>query len=218
MRHLKTNRLFFKKWLYKVNLYEICADLVKSWGIPAVIKYLPDSTCAELADAIRQLNFTAEYEMRARFNSLAFYTNDRNLHECLAARLARWVTYSSAPANQASADIILNGAGSITICKHYPFHKFQYKVQVKRNIPFHIKQSFTAWAVHYVDTIHIPAHTVTWLCTNSSRNGIKYMYVHDINVLTLVMLYLGNYITHYEKYEIQNAPIAKSDKYTIKEV
>jgi hypothetical protein len=105
MKVYRTKKLYFGKWLYKIETATPGASLIKRWGVadsqnfcnnPNDTRLRRHYTTADKEQLLGYINAVEPFlnhdmQMRAEWDSLNFYLNDCDLYKQLQIVLADWI-------------------------------------------------------------------------------------------------------------------------------
>ena len=219
MKIYNTNRLFFKKWLYKVETHISGASYLKRWGVEETLGfcdntgkagfYLKSSTTdkAELKKYILAVQpfLEKEVQLRAESNMLSFFLSDTNLYKELIKSAYPWITSVTEPASDEEAKMLLEGKTSQVLCDQLPHDKFHYKVFLRYQMPTNLRLAFLEWIKNYDDTVRPSKNTVKWLHGGSPYMQDPFIHVSDKNQLLLTKLYLGQYARNTQEFVLRDS-------------
>jgi hypothetical protein len=219
MKIYNTNRLFFKKWLYKVETHISGASYLKRWGVEETLGfcdntgkagfYLRATTTdkAELKKYILAVQpfLNKQVQLRAESNMLSFFLSDTNLYKELIKSAYPWITSVTEPASDEEAKMLLEGKTSQVLCDQLPHDKFHYKVFLRYQMPTNSRLAFLEWIKNYDDTVRPSKNTVKWLLGGSPYMQDPFIHVSDKNQLLLTKLYLGQYARNTQEFVLRDS-------------
>jgi hypothetical protein len=218
MKVFQTKRLYFKKWLYKIETSTPGASMIKRWGIETTIQFCDDTSkqkvlsknysAAEKAHlkkfAVALLPFVKkEMQIRAEWNSLNFFLNDPTLYEEILQELKPWVTSVTKPASDEDAKMLSENQ-SFVLCTELPHKKFNYRVYIRHNMPAGNKRLFLEWLKNYNDSVLPSKGTQTWLNDNIGYFQDPFVYVTDHKLMLMVRLFLGHYARSTQEFVLKD--------------
>lgn len=222
---LKTNRLFYGKWPYKICTSVPGANLVVLKGIEDTRKYCSSNKqpwdftgyqsfvyrrAVSKATLLRYVNLLEPYinqniKLRAEKDSINIFVNDHTLYLDIQRSLKEFVLAVYEPDNTAELETLLDTNGVI-ICNHYPLKKYQYKVYLKSSMPASARTSFYNWAIKFQDTqIHINKGTEQFLCLHRRAWRDHYLYLQDKKMITMVALAAQGHIGKIEEFVLRSS-------------
>lgn len=217
MKVLQTKKLFFGKWLYKIETSTPGASLIKHWGVrnskdyctnPKDNRWRRHYNPADKALLLEYISAVEPFldqnlQMRAEWDTLNFYVNDQDLYLNLKTALSKWVAGVTEPASVEDAES-LKEKGCPVLCNELPYNKFQYRIYLRYQMPAYIRLKFLAWLENYDDSIRPSKGTVKWLSSGNPYFQDPFIYVSDHNLLLMAKLFLGSYARKTEEFVLRN--------------
>ncbi len=207
MKVYQTKRLFFKKFLYKVETKCLGASMVKRCGLDEALKFCNDHTSQKLF----YKNYTAtnkkelkkfitaiepflkkEIQLRAEMNTLTFFLNDKKEYDQLIKVARSWIYSITEPASNEDIEN-LQSKNSLVLCDKLPHDKFKYRIYLKYQMPAHMRLKFLEWAENYTDHLKISKKTQRWLQNGEPYLQDPFLYINTQPNLLMVSLFLGEY-------------------------
>ena len=217
-KKLKTNKLFYGKWPYKITTEVIGGNLIKTRGITAVKQVCQQSgdiwpsryrknvdkkKLFEYASLIEPF-IEDEIRLRAEHNTINIYVKNVKLYDSLVNSLKDFVVSVTEPVNESELSALLSN-NKFVLCDELPKKTFKYKVVLK-SMPVSVKESLLKWADQYPDDkIIIPDHTRRELTAVKSWGTNCYMYVSDSSMLMMVTLATQGYIRRTEEFVVRSS-------------
>lgn len=217
MKTYKTNRLFFGKYLYKIETYAPGANLIKSWGLSRAEEFCTSRTrlryyqnfsdkdkkiLLAYIDAVRPYA-DKEFKTRAEWNTLNFFTNDKQLYQDLRLALSEWIESITEP--ESEADIAaMQSKSSLVLCNQYPHEVFQYRLYIRSSMPLPNRIKFLEWLQHYSDKFHMSSSTEKWLKGDNKYFQDPFIYVIDRNQMLMTSLHLGSWLRSTQEFALRN--------------
>lgn len=202
MKRLKTNRVFYKKWTYKIH-----CNRVKLAG-----SYLSDQGYLLRNQSSLKFNIALDkfrhedMQLRHEGNYTSIFCNDPLLVEKLILTLSDFVLQVYEPASKAELDFFKNNSANKIICDRYPYDLYRYRINLIYQIDVDTKQKFLNWAEKQgLEKIRISNATSRWLSDTIYWTQTPFMYVSNSQVLSMVCLYLGNNIKKVEEFVLRSS-------------
>lgn len=217
MKVYKTNRLYYGKWLYKIETVAPGANLIKYWGFSKMQEFCNSKTTHKYTRSVNNINkdemlkylaaiepfINKDLQTRAEWNTLNFFINDKNLYIKLKKALHNWVVSVTEPDND--TDITsLKSKNSIILCNELPYDRYQYKIYIRTTMPAHQRASFYSWASNYKDEIHFSQGTKKWLTEGLPYFQSPFLYINNRNQLLLVSMHLGHWVRNTHEFVRRN--------------
>lgn len=201
IERLATNKLFYKKWIYKIDCLVEGAFTVKyikslSLRPPEANKFL------ETIHPILQKNVVQTRVEGRHFN---IFCNDEKLFNDLQALLSQWVVKVHSPATNLEKQFLLDNNHRKILRDRYHKNTFRYKIILQENTSFEVKNKFYDWLLKYDNSkIDISYNTALWLSGRNKYATNPFIYISDNQMLSLVCMYLGNNIKFIEEYVLRH--------------
>lgn len=217
MKKQKTNKLFYKKYPYKIKCHIKGAWLLRNNVIEETIRYCNSQSAPswkwanvytnhnvdvpEVADFIEKIKpYFDLVKLRIEHNFLDIYTEDRQIYDTLSNSLSKWVQYVWEPENQKYLNFLLSSNSVKILCDEYPHKKYRYKVYIKNKLNPETKKNFSSWASNYPEKIITTGESTAWLDNVLMYTWNPCLYIEDQATLSMVCLFLGNNVQRVEEY------------------
>lgn len=209
LKSKKTNKKFYKKWLYKISLRVEGAHVFRAFS-PSQLRDIYDgrytgnvwigSTLKEtmlrnkdlilkLVDFLKDKD-PAAWSKRVERNCLDLYTNDAVMFNELSASFSKETIHRFEPLEGTIAD--LENSRNI-ICKKLPHNRYRYRVYLRPHVIAYnqeVKQQFIDWVKSQCPRITWSADLEDWFRRINYNWDRRYILVEDEQ--TLLMLKLKN--------------------------
>ena len=216
MKVFKTSKLYFGKWLYRIETTVPGACLIKRQCIEEVKEFCHQDRNRMWGrqyttnDKTQLLNFinvlepllVYDVKLRGEWNSLNLYLNDPNVYQTLVNKLEDWIVSITEPATE--EDVTALKDSSTIIRDTLPYDKFQYRVYLRSSMQLYERQKALAWFESYSDNIKPSKGTLRWLSMNKPWFQDPFIYVSDRNQLLLVTLFLGEHLRNTQEFVLRN--------------
>lgn len=205
LQTFKTNKLFYRKFPYKIVLSCQGAHLIKFHDSNEILQKSPSwAKSRGIKDISEFYNFTQiiqtilkDSDIKCRFerNTLSIFFNDISFYNDTHESLSLWIREFHAPSSMEELNFLTNNSSKKIICNRLPYDKYQFKVTIKSSMDPNLRQSFKRWADKYGEKFKFANHTLEWIKTGSKGYGWNPMvHVSDSSVLSLVLLFLSSNI------------------------
>jgi hypothetical protein len=209
MKYLKTNKLFYKKWPFKVECYLRGANRIKYNGIESVIGWCSGITSpprsgwwdydknidkSELLKFAHQVKPYLDKDLQIRTEGGRFniFCKDPDLLENIIKDMSVWINTVYEPSGDDTYNFLVSNNGNKILCEEYPWDGYHYKVILRERMAESNKASFSNWINRYPGKIRIADSSLHWLNGKKRWMQDPFVYVKDSSTLTMVMLFLGN--------------------------
>jgi hypothetical protein len=218
MKVYKTSKLFYGKWLYRIETKTSGACLIKRWGLAETQAYCTGNTELRFG---RQYNKTdkdqlfkysvaiapfldKDLQIRAEHNTINFYLNDSKLVKSLEVAVTEWLVSITKPESDADVES-LQSKSSLVLCNNLPYDKFNYRVHMRYSMAVHQRESFLTWLKNYNDQICPSKTTIKWLMGKSPYMQDPFIYVTDKGHLLMVSLFLSGNIKNTQEFVLRDS-------------
>lgn len=222
MLYKKTNKLFYKKWPFKVACFIRGANRLKFFGgVDATIDWCNDTTATEYAttwnrnliDKPKLLKFAKtikpyleqDIQTRAEGGHFNIFCKDQDLLDSMVRDLSPWITEVYEPTEDDVYNYLLNTSGNKVVCEVYPFNGYQFKVFLKDQMSSEVKANFLTWIIKYKGKIRIADSSLLWMVGSKRWMQDPFIYVKDRSTLTMVLLFLGNDCKRTQEYILKSS-------------
>lgn len=203
---LKTSKLFYKKWPYKIEciqrgagrMYRAPDEDISSWTrnefrwgkVPA----WSDEERNKLALFHSKVKpfYEKDLQIRVEGGHFNIFCKDKNLLDEITKELDSWIVAIHGPASDEELEFMMSNGHKKRVCNAFPKEKYRYRIYIKENLPVNVRGSFYTWLEKYGDQIDMPPSTKIWLSGNKQWIQNPYIYVEDGPIMTMVSLFLGN--------------------------
>jgi hypothetical protein len=213
-----TNKLFYKKWLYKITAYFDSINYVKRCSYDTLIKIrnnvdayprfsLKDiNEMIKLKTKLESWDLGFQFQSRAEGNSISFFTNDTKFINEVKSHFKKSITEIVEPESVDTAKLLTDNV-NIVICEKLPKNNQRYKVYLNSKFPINadLAMNFYNWSVKYSNKINIPYGLKQNLSSN--RNFVPYgyyFYTSDDKILSMALMFLGKHVQTTEKFLLKS--------------
>ena len=225
IKKLKSSKLFYNKWPYKVECIQSGAskiihsgvDLCKEWCQTG--KGLSFNRYSQgVADKDQYLRFiksvegfidrTDEIQIRVEGSHFNLFCKDPSILEEIDNSLHEWVRAIRGPTSQEELEFLLSNGHKKILCDALPYEKYKYRVYFKSKFPATNRSAFVSWADKYGDKLLVSGTSRRWL--NGERHYAQdpFMYVEDDKMLSMAGMYLSGYVKKVEEFIERNSVLA----------
>lgn len=217
-RQLKTSKLFYNKWPYKLVLVVDGAYFVNREKCAAVIKRCNDpiwgnnryqsinkEDLSTFCEKFQQFENT-NTQKRSEHNSLSVFCDDIVLLDNMIQEMQPWVYEIWKPESDADLKFLTSTTAKKVVCDALPYEKFRYRVRIKSMTDLNTRANFANWINNYQDKTSISGHTKKWFYSGKGGYGWNpFLYVEDTATLSMVGLFLGNNISSTEEFVLRSS-------------
>lgn len=217
-KKLKTNKLFYGKWPYKLTCFVRGANLIitnmfESTGELRIrgsyndwrgIKRVIDPVALRQFANIIQEYLDKEVKFRMEYDNVQIYVKDKLLLKDLEQKLSPYLRSITEPENDKELDLLLDNKKYV-IADRYPKGLYRYKVILKP-MPIVIRESFYKWLSQYdEEKISIPNSTIKHLTKSGPWWNDVYFYAADSSMIVMANLAAQGYIRRTEEYVLRSS-------------
>lgn len=222
---LKTSKLFYGKWPYKVECRQYDASRMHYWTkllspkqIDILIK--TKSSSQSLINFYNKVKpfYDEDVQIRVEGSRFNIFLKDKDLLDRICKELNVWIFQVTGPASDEELAYMTANGHKKRVCEKYPSEKYKYRVHLRQNMAHDTRKKFYDWLTKYGDQVRIINSTERWLTGKSFYCQTPYFYVNDSSLLSMIGMFLGNDLRSVEEFilrssintgskEIQNASI-----------
>jgi hypothetical protein len=223
LKKLKTKKLFFGSWPYKIATRIKGGNYIKIYGLDNVIKnadqyrfytrryFIEDQTVVQqLSDKLQEFAVLfkpyadAEIKVRAEGSHFNIFVKDFDLFNKIQKDLAEFVYETYEPENDQQLDILL-GNQKCVLCDQLPKGDYRYKLILK-DMPEYVRQNFYGWMTKYPSTkIKASPSTERYLKGTRYYMSEPFIYVKDDSMRMMTLLALQGYVRKTEEFVLRSS-------------
>jgi len=217
IQKLKSSKLFFNKWPYKVECVQAGASRVIYSGVGLCKQWCETgkgirfgSYDLKTTDADKFLKFVnsvepfldrkEEVQIRVESSHFNLFCKDINVLEEIDDALDQWIRKISGPTTQEELEFLLSNGHKKILCDTYPKDMYKYRVFFKNKFSLDKRLAFLTWADKYGNKLIISGNSRKWLSGKSYWVDNSFMYVIDDKMMSMLGLYLSGYIKKIEEF------------------
>lgn len=216
IQKLKSSKLFYNKWPYKVECRQIGASRVVHAGIEAVREWCTtgkgmffsnqESKNLDKAVYLEFANLAAQYignpnvKIRVEGSHFNLFCTDKSVLETIDKDLNKWIQRISGPTTDEELEFLLNNGHKKILRDVLPKEKYKYRIYFKTKFPADKRLSFITWADKYGNKLDISGTSKRWLLSNRQWAQDPFMYVEDEKMLSMTGMYLSGYVKKVEEF------------------
>lgn len=206
---LKTSKLFYGKWPYKVacridHARSVTTDYKSYYGYSKRINAEQEEEIEKFRKAVKSF-LKKDIKYRAEYNHFNIYCDDKVLLEKISKKLKPWILNIHGPQSDEELEYLRDNGRKKRVCDKLPFDKFEYRVYFKTNMPSTLKESFKNWMLKYDGKIQCSGSTEKWLNEEHRYFQAPFCYVKDGSTLTMIGLFLANHIKITEQFVLRES-------------
>ena len=212
---IKTSKLFYNKWPYKILCIVNGSWKIKRLGVEETKKYCLDKErdkfdsylpARSRVDKVSLLYFTNSVEqflnkdiqIRVEGNLFNIYCKDLSLYNDMVKTLYTWVREVHEPANDQELEYLITSNSKKIVCNQLPYEKYRYRLYIKPATSANIKTAFAKWIENYGGKARMPIGTKQFL--NNKWTTAPFIYIEDQPTLSMVGLFLGDNVQKVQEF------------------
>jgi hypothetical protein len=218
LKQLKTKKLFYGKWAYKVATVCPGGSYVKIYGVDKcsllaeVNHFKSTSSSYRQIDNKKLANFCSLYktfvnedhQVRTEGSHVNFFVNDKTLYDKIVKTMNTFVVLTSEPDN---LDVLatLQDSKKNVVVNELPFGKYKNKV-IFKTMPANQREHLVSLLKKYGDDkIRMSKTTERYLTGNRHYMNDPFIYIEDEKMLTMLALAANGYIKRTEKFVLKSS-------------
>jgi hypothetical protein len=223
IQKLKSSKLFYNKWPYKVECIQHLASKAVYFGETGIEEwingdrkvYLSESEkrilnkqdLLEFARAISPFIKNEKVKHRTEGRHFNLFCSDQTVLEEIDSRLYKWIRKISGPTTQEEYEFLMSNGHKKVLCDALPKNGYKFKVFFKSNFSKDKRKSFLDWTSNYGDKIILSGTTKRWLAGEKFYVQDPFMYVKDEKMLSMIGIYLSGYVKKVEEFIERNTAL-----------
>jgi hypothetical protein len=220
IQKLKSSKLFYNKWPYKVECRQVGASRVVHSGIDAVREWCAtgkgmfvsglESRLLDKTEYLEFANLVAPYienpnvKIRVEGSHFNLFCIDKSVLETIDKDLNKWIRKISGPTTDEELEFMLSNGHKKILRDVLPKEKYKYRIYFKSKFPADRRLSFITWADKYSDRLEISDNSRRWLLSNRHYAQDPFMYVEDDKMLSMTGMYLSGYVKKIEEFILRD--------------
>lgn len=210
---LKTSKLFYNKWPYKVACRLAHVNTIISNGNRSAYGYYGYRNKVTPEEQIELDTFSKavkpllkeDVKYRVEQSHFNIFCSDKKLLEKINKRLKKWIQNIYGPTNDEELAYLTNNGHKKRLCDKLPKGGYQYRVYFKSLMNDTTKESFLNWVSKYQGKLEVSGATKRWLEGNHRYCQAPFMYVKDGATLSMVGLFLANNLKLVEEFVLRES-------------
>lgn len=218
IKKLKTSKLFWNKWPYKICCRISGANKITIFGPDRALDWC-DGAFSSVFHSIQRGPVDREslkkfilksrdfivdkdnVQVRAEGNRFNLFLKDQDLLKRINKELAPWITDVYGPTTEQEYEYLMNSDCKKILCDQLPHSSFKYKIFIKERMKANARELFLTWADRYSEEdIRISPSTKRWLNGNVFYKQDPFFYIKNDSMLTMVRLFLGDNVRVVHEY------------------
>lgn len=223
IQKLKSSKLFFNKWPYKIECTIFGAHLLKvgvgfpklkSWCLDPVrpltvrhtygTKNVDKTEFLKFIECVEPIFNNENIKIRIEGTAFNIFCNDINQVVEINETLKKWIRNIYGPETQEEYNFLMSNGHKKRLCDNLPKGKYQYQLFFKETMDDNIKNSFLKWAEKYQDSIHFSNTTKDWFSNKRYWMQSPFIYITDSKMLSMICMFLGNNIRRIDEFIVRN--------------
>lgn len=221
IQSLRSSKLFYNKWPYKIACVQTGASKVIHIGVERCLKFCQgkekdyfsnnDKKFIDKNDFSKFISATEPFlskkdsiQIRVEGSHFNLFCKDIKVVEEIESALQKWIVGIWGPTTEEELNFLLANGHKKVLCDEFPKKKFKFKVYLKYKFPPEKRLSFLTWTEKYCNDLKISATTKRWLRGDRFYAQDPFMYVTNDKMLSMLGLYLSGYIKRVDEYILRD--------------
>jgi len=216
IQKLKSSKLFYNKWPYKVECLQRGASKIIHAGLEETRAWCNGSknfkfdnwektqgdktVLLQFIDAVEPFLKGKDLQIRVEGTHFNIFCKDITLLKEIDERLFLWIKKISGPTTQEELDFLLSNGHKKILCDQLPKGMYQYRIFFKTTWPAEKRLAFLEWSENYKEKLKLSGVSKEWLLGRRRWAQDPFMYVYDDKMLSMTGLYLSGYVKKVEKF------------------
>jgi hypothetical protein len=218
IKQLKSNKLYYGKWPFKLECRIKGANKITNLGLEKArdwclgnfdLKYNYHKTSVDKSELLEFINviepfLTDEVKVRAENHHFNIFCKHTVLLDSMTKALGQWAYAIHRPETQEEIDYLLDNRNQKILCDKLPHGEYKFKIILRERTKIDTRRNFLSWIKKYGDAILISKSTEYWLNGRTVYKQDPFFYIKNDSLLTMIMLYLSNDIRKVHEYVPRN--------------
>ncbi len=216
IQKLKSSKLFYNKWPYKVECTVFGAYIVGRFKLSHVKEWCKGNNSLGVGsygsrninktdllvfvEAVENFVSSEQVQIRTEGSRFNLFCKEKTVLEEIDKKLHKWVRKISGPTTDEELEYLLSNGHKKRLCDEFPMRKYRYKLFFKNKISEEKKQQFLDWCSNYEDKIKISKTSELWLEGKKFYVQDPFMYVEDDKMLSMVGMFLSGHVKKVEHF------------------
>lgn len=216
IQQLKSSKLFYNKWPYKVECIALGASRIIHTGVNLTKEWCnsngsskfrnwenPNIDKADLLrfiDAVGPFLDSKDVQIRAEGAHFNLFCKDKTILECIDLRMSPWIKGIFGPTTDEEHAFLMENGHKKILCNKLPKEDYRYRVYFKTKFPEERRNAFATWSENYKDKLEISPTSKYWMSGERLYTQDPFMYVKDDKTLSLVGMYISGYVKKIEEF------------------
>lgn len=186
IQKLKSSKLFYKKWLYKVEC-----------SLPSSNKI---GIRKNIVNTVSPYINNKQLQIRNEGSHLNIFCSDYAILETIDLIFYQYIRKISGPTSQEEADYLLENGPKKILCDKLPKDNFKYRIYFKYKWDEDKRINFYQWSENNKDKIIVSPTSQLWLSGKRKWAQDPFAYVKDDRSLSMIGLQLTGYVKRVEQF------------------
>jgi hypothetical protein len=220
IQKLKSSKLFYNKWPYKVECSQPGASRIVHSGVDVVREWcatgkgmfvsahenrnIDKVVYLEFANLVAPYIGDPNVKIRVEGSHFNLFCTDKSILETIDNDLNKWIRKISGPTTDEELEFLLSNGHKKILRDVLPKEKYKYRIYFKSKFPADKRASFVVWADKYGDKLEISGTSRRWLLGSRHYAQDPFMYVDDDKMLSMTGMYLSGYVKKVEEFILRD--------------
>ena len=218
---LSSSKLFYNKWLFKIECRIFGASRIARSGTSKVREWcntgkgihitpyesakIDKTALLEFVDAVEPLmNRPSDMQFRIEGYHFNIFCSDKAVLNEVDDLLNKWIEKISGPTSEDEIEFLLESGNNKILCDKMPINGCKYRVYLKSSTPVSVRHSFLTWQANFSDEIIISGESWRWFQSHHDYMQSPFLYVSDGKMLSMAGLYLSGYIKKVQEFVLRD--------------
>jgi len=222
LQKLKTNRLFYGKYPYKISCnfgtrrevtYNISRLRHEPQILPQILKRKHSLELKNILQKFQPIYQDKNSHIRIEHPCVNVFLQNKEEYDNVYNRLKEHVVSVTEPASDIELNVISDKKR--ILCDKLPRGKYQFKVCYKGNTPFDIKKNICTWVNKNQDKVFLTPGNLSFFKTINFSFHSQYIYVTDSKTLLMLSLISNAYISDVHEYIVRSSINTDNNRETL---
>lgn len=198
---IPTNKLFYKKWVYKIECH-----VHKAYSIKYFLREFRTNEANQIADVLLSIKELGDFQTRVEGSHFNIFCNSKVVFDKLVESLSQYIRCVCVPLSDQEKDFLLGNGNRKIIKDRYHKNIYQYRIYLKDSLDRFSRKRFYEWISRYDETkFYISGNSLKWITGNIHYAANPCIYAANSSALSMICLYLGENIKYTEEFILRSS-------------